>query len=95
MQRGLQPWGPGGHRAWLRWRERWLPGPTQRVLRPQVQPELQKRRRVQPGLLAPRPRGLQQQVPGLWELRDPERVLRDVIQPTGQAPWARLPELRT
>lgn len=92
MQRGLQPWGPGGHRAWLRWRERWLPGPTQRVLRPQVQPELQKRRRVQPGLQALRP---QQQVPGLWELRDPERVLRDVIQPTGQAPGARLPELRT
>ena len=57
-----------------------------------MQPEQQKPRRVQPGLLV-RP-VLRQQVPGPGELRDPEQALRDVILPTGQAPWALLPVLR-
>ena len=81
-----QPWGQGGRRAWLRWTERLLPEPKRPVL---VQPELQKRQRAQPGL-----RALQRQAPELWELPDREQVLPDVILPTGQAPWARLPELR-
>ena len=72
------PWGQDGRRAWLRWTERLLPEPKQRVL---VRPEQQKPRRV----LQVRP-GLRQQVPGPGELRDPERALRDVILPTGQAP---------
>lgn len=54
-----------------------------------VQPELQQRQREPPG-----PQALQQQAPELWELLDREQVLPDVILPTGQAPWARLPELR-
>lgn len=85
------PWGRDGRPAWLRWTERLLP---ERLLpeRKQsglVQPELPKRQRAQPGL-----RALQRQAPELWGLLDREQVLPDVILPTGQAPWARLPELR-
>jgi hypothetical protein len=81
-----QPWGQDGRRAWLRWTERLLPEPKQPGL---VQPELQKRQRAQPGL-----RALKRQAPELWGLLDREQVLPDVILKTGQALWARLPELR-
>ena len=80
------PWGRDGRPAWLRWTERLLPERKQPGL---VQPELQKRQRAQPGL-----RALQRQAPELWGLLDQEQVLPDVILPTGQAPWAQLPELR-
>ena len=95
MPPGFQPWVPDGHPAWHRWTGRSRPEPGQRVLRQGLQA-----RRVQPELLLPalrerRQRELQPPVlPEPWGLPDPERVLRDVILPTGQAPWARLPELR-
>ena len=84
---------PDGHPAWHRRTEHLRPELMQRVLRRRglpVQPEPRR-----PALQERRQRELQQLVlPGPWVLRDPERVLRDVILPTGQAPWARLPELR-
>ena len=101
MLPGFQPWVPGGHRAWRRWTVRLRPEPEQRALRRQgLQAQRVRRQpgqRAQPGLelLELRLPELQRPVlPEPWVLRGPERVLRDVILPTGQAPWARLPELR-
>lgn len=75
--------------------------PGQRELRRQ---ELQvlpvPGQRAPPGLQEPQQPELRQRelrgpvLPEPWELPDPEQVLRDVILPTGQAPWARLPEQR-
>ena len=84
MPPGLQPSVPDGHRAWRRWTVHLQP---EQLAPPGLQ-GLQKRERVQP-----EPQQLV--LPGLRELRGPEQVLRVVCRPTGQAPWARLPELRS
>ncbi len=79
MRPELQPSVPDGHRAWRRWTVHLQP---EQLVPPGLK-GLRKRERVQPEPLV------------LPELRDPEQVLRVVCRPTGQAPWARLPELQS